>query len=255
MNTKIFFLKCLIVAAVLFNFGSAISAVKYYQSNKVKKDGSIIINITYSAKESELKDNMSGDLPFTEDAVRQFFSSPNSEIKKCLVYKDPSDKIISGVTLEINARDINKISTIKGFENFKTNWLKGESGMTFNWLVPIAFVKDNSIDTYQFVLTFEDKIISTNGVLKDSTCNWYVFADKMNPGGAFFVAAVSSGENSNKTTVPTETSVKTGGDKKSEDVDLQGGKPKSCGLFSIELPIIFFCGLIISYKVRIKKKV
>lgn len=255
MIPKLSILKCILITFTILYSGNSFCGVKYYQSNKVKKDGSIIINITYSSKDSDLKDNMSGELPFTEEAVKQYFSSPNSEIKKCLVYKDPSDKSISGVTLEIDARDINKLSTIKGFENFKTNWLKGESGMTFNWLVPVSFVKDNSIDTYQFVLTFEDKIISTNGVLKDSTCNWYVFADKMNPGGAFFVAAVSSGENSNKTTSPTETSVKTGGDKKSEDVDLQGGKPKSCGLFSIELPFILFCGLIISYRARREREV
>ena len=255
MKTNIFFLKFFIITSFLLYSGSSTSAVKFYQSSKIKKDGSINITITYSAKNSDLKDNMSGELPFTEDAVKEYFSSANSDIVKSLVYKDPSDNTLTGVTLNIVARDINKISTIKGFENFKTNWLKSESGMTFNWLVPVSFVKENSIDTYQFILTFEDKILSTNGVLKDSICNWYVFADKMNPGGAFFVATVSASENNTSTPPPSETNVKSGGENKPEDVDLEDGKQKFCGLFSFELPIIIISGLIFSYQFRKRNRI
>lgn len=257
------FLKFIIITVILIQSDISFSAVKFYQSSKVHSNGSISITFTYSAKESDLKDNKIGDLPFAINDVRQFFYSPDSEIKKSLAYKDPSDNSISAVTVDLEVRDLNKFSELKGFNSFKAHWMNSDTGMVFNWLVPEAFIKSNLIDTYQFILAFEDKIKSTNGVMKNNTCDWYVFADKVNPGGAYFVATVTPSEDS-KTTQSSETSeekkpdnnVKSGGKEKSDDGVKQNEKSKTCGVFSVELPVILFTGLIISYsrrKRRLKK--
>lgn len=255
MGSKSEILKYIIISFIFLQSGISYSAVKFYQSSKVKDNGSIIMTFTYSAKESDLKDNMAGNLPFVIEDVRKFFYSPDSEIKKSLVYIDPTDKSISSVTVDIEVRDINKISEIKGLENFKTHWMKSDTGMVFTWLVPVSFVKTNLIDTYQFILSFEDKIRSSNGVIKENNCNWYIFADKMNPGGAYFITTVEKTEGNSTTAKTTaEPEVKSSGNNKSEDADQQVGKPKSCGVFSIELPVIIFSGLIFSGIYRKRKK-
>ncbi len=267
MKAKIFF-KCIIVSLVFFQAGLTFGAVKFYQSSKVHSNGSISITFTYSAKESDIKNNMIGSLPFAIEEVKKFFSSPVSEIKKSLVYKEPSDKSISSVTIDIDLRDINKITEISGLNNFKSGWLKSDSGMVFNWLIPASFMQTNLIDTYQFVIAFDGKIISTNGIIRDNTCNWYVFGNKINPGGAFFVTTVSATDFNKSNTTTSESVVKTengkesdtisnsAGSNKSEDGVKQNEKPKGCGWFAYEFPLVLFSGLIISSafrKIRIEK--
>lgn len=253
MNMNMYILKFLVFSVILFNSAFSSAAVKFYQSSKVHNNGSISITFTYSAKESELKNNMAGNLPFNSDDARQFFYSPDSEIKKCLTYKDPTDNSIISVTVDIDIRDINKIPEIKGLNNFKTVWMKRDTGMVFSWLVPVSFIQNNFIDTYQFILAFEDKVRSSNGVVKDNNCNWYVYADKINPGGAYFVATVNATESNSVTSNTSGAPVKPEGDNNSEKVDPEVEKPKTCGVFSVELPIIIFSGLIFFYQIRRKK--
>lgn len=252
------------IVSLLFSISSeyANSAVKFYQSNQIHKDGSITLNIVYSAKKTDLSENkMIGNLPFSEDAIQGMFSSPDSKIEKNLVYSDPKDNSITGVNVIITIKDINKISGIKAFKDLKTVWKKEGSEMMFKWNFPVSYMKDNMIDTYQFILTSEDQIKSSNGVFRDNSYDWFIYADKIDPKGAFFTAAINATDNNN-VSPSSEKNVVSGEDNSMQDnnsaeQEMDKTNPeekKSCGVFSIELPVIILLGMSGSYIMRKRKK-
>lgn len=223
---------------------SSKGSVKFFQSSKVRGNGSLSMTITYSAKESEFKgnNNLIGNLPFTTELVKEYFSIPSSEIKKTSIYKDPNDATITNVSIELIVMDINKIANAKALSGLRPGYVTSDSGHIFRWLIPTSFMQTNSIDTYQFLLSVDGDIKSTNGVLKNNVCSWYVFKDKMNPNGAYFLATV----NPDPSKMPKTESV--------TENNPSGGEEKSCGLFGLELPFILLTGLVLSGKLkRIKK--
>ena len=254
-------IKFFFILFLLINTGISFGGVKFYQSCKINTNGSINITITYSANQSEITGNKVGNLPFDINEVKQFFFSSESEIKKSLVYKDPSDNNLLAVTVDIFIRNFNKFSDIKGLNNFKSKWLLKGDAMEFSLLVPASFFKENLIDTYQFHLISDDKIISSNGVIENNLCKWYVTKEKLDPGGAYFLTVVSSTEKN------IASSSGTGSENKPEDHLSEGNEnnPESqdkdetidekekCGVFSIELPVILLFGMLNSKYYRRKK--
>ena len=242
----------------LISFENGYSLVKFFQSNKININGSISITFTYSAKieEIEKNNNKIGNLPFTAEGAKQFFSSPDVELKKALIYNDPSDNTVRAVTLDIVARDINKLSEIEALKDFKTKYLNSDSGMVFSWLVPTDFIKTNSIDTYQFVLSSESEIKSTNGLRKEGKIDWYVFSEKINPGGAYFVATINvSSENKSeiqstdknaagKEKINSETKNEIKNEPKPDEIK------KTCSIFGFEFPVIILVGMLLSKRKR-----
>ena len=111
--------------------------------------------------------------------------------------------------------------------------------MVFSWLFSPAHAKTNSILLYQIGVTFEGEIKSTTGVLKGNQANWYVMADKMNPGGAYFLATIKS---DGTTKNPFGASKESADKKKSTETTTEEKKPGGCGLFGMELPLIIFLG-------------
>ena len=252
--------KYFFISFFLFYSGISFAGVKFFQLCKIEKNGSINITMTYSSKESEISAGKVGNLPFEINAVKQFFSSSESEIKKSLVYKDPKDETVTGVTVDIFIRDFNKFSDIKGLNSFKSKWLSKGDEMEFSLLVPATFFKDNLIDSYQFHLLSDDKIISSNGVIENNLCKWYVTKENLNPGGAYFLTSVSASEE-NKSNISESEKNNSSGENSSDGLDnVPGGDPDSqekgkCGVFSIELPFVLLLGIIASEygKRRIRK--
>ncbi|MBK6876265.1 MAG: hypothetical protein IPG99_07380 [Ignavibacteria bacterium] len=68
------------------------------------------------------------------------------------------------------------------------SWSKSDSGMVFRWLFSPSHKTKNEIESYQMIVDFESDLKSTNGVLAGKQVRWFVYTDKMNPNGAFFVA-------------------------------------------------------------------
>ena len=97
------------------------AAVKFNQSNKVNTDGSISITFTYSANTADIKNGMIGDLPFTEELVKEYFSFPSGEVKKVIVFKDKTNPNLSLVTVDVTAKDISKISGAKALSSIKVD--------------------------------------------------------------------------------------------------------------------------------------
>jgi hypothetical protein len=258
-------LKYFFILFLLFNTGISFGGVKFFQSCKINTNGSVNITITYSANQSEISGNKVGNLPFEINEVKQFFFSSESEIKKSLVYKDPADNSISAVTVDIFIRNFNKFSDTKGLNNFKSKWLLKGDAMEFSLLVPASFFKENLIDTYQFHLISDDKIISSNGVIENNLCKWYVTKEKLDPGGAYFLTEVSSTEKNIASSSGTgsenkpEENISEGNDKNPESQEKVENKDENkeengkCGVFSIELPALLLFGICVSNYNRKRK--
>lgn len=224
--------------------GYSNAAVKFYQSSKINNNGSISITFTYSAPESEVRsnNNIIGNLPFTVDKIKEYFLCPTGEIKKALAYKDQTDPSLMSATVDIIVKDFSKIPSSKALNGIKVALGKTDSGMVYSWLVPTSFMQANSVETYQYLLSSEGDIKSTNGQFVDKVCRYFVYKNKMDPAGAYFVTTYIPG----KTETPKNTEATNTGSDKPE------GSGKSCGLFGFELPLILLIGYAYNYNKKNK---
>ncbi|HMR41881.1 MAG TPA: hypothetical protein PKA90_15795 [Ignavibacteria bacterium] len=241
-------LKLVVLLNILFFCSSfSYAGITFFQSNKINKDGSVSVSITYSASTQEVtsKKNIIGNLPFTNQLIKEYFNFPGVKLTKAISYKDPKNASNTAVTVEFNGGNLVKISESKALTGIKANVLKKDSGYVVSWFVPSSFYSTNSIETYQFLTKSEVGIKSTNGVLKDGEIKWYVFGNKVTGDGSFFVTTVNAdgikpGSSSNN----NEEGNKTENNKEE--------KSGSCGLFGMELPFVLLTGLVLSRKFRKK---
>jgi hypothetical protein len=209
-------------------------ATKYYQASKFNNDGTGTISLTYSAKAADVKksNNLIGNLPFTNELANEYFNSAGLKVTKAMFYKSQGDSSIQNATIELAITDFNLLSKSKGFSDVTASWSKSDSGMVFRWLFSPSHKEKNEIESYQIIADFESDLKSTNGVLAGKQVKWFVYADKMDPKGAFFVATIKS----DGTTKAGKEITKQGSD------DPKAGKEnkdeKSCGLFGFELPLV-----------------
>lgn len=218
----------------------SLASVKFYQESKVNNNGTVTLTFTYSANTSEIKNNFIGSLPFTKELVNEYFACPTGVIKKNLVYKDPNNANSTIATIDLLVSNLREASKCKALSGITAGWGQMDTGTVFSWLILPAFMQNNSVDTYQFLLSTEGQIKSTNGLIKDNVINWYIYKDKIDPKGAYFLA-----------TLKLNPSASTKSDTSKGNTSGQDGK--SCGLFGLELPILLLGGLVISKQLRKKK--
>jgi len=235
---------------ILF-FCSTISfaGVTYYQLCKINKDGSVSITITYSASNQEIssKNNIIGNLPFTNKEIREYFTYPGVKLTKAFSYKDKQDPNKTSVTVEFNGGNLVNLSNSKALSGIKSSVLKKDSGYVVSWFVPASYYKSNSIDSYQFLMKSDPSIKSTNGLLKDGDIRWFVYTNKLTGDGSFFVTTVNSDD-----VKPGSVNNNTAANNNSNTESNKEEKGGSCGLFGMELPFIVLTGLVLSR--RFKKK-
>ena len=243
---KFFTFSSLFISLMIFGGG-----VNYFQNASFNNDGSGVVSLTYSAKTSEVISGnyMIGNLPFTQDKVKEYFTSDITNIIKSSIYKDKTDTSLTAVYLEIGVKNLNKISTAKGFTGVVANWIKSDTGMVMSWLFTPSNKSTNNISLYQITFTFENDIKSTTGVKTGKSVAYYVKGENMNPNGAYFTATINSDGKTNNPFIVKNASDTTKSGNKTEE-----NKPSSCGLFGIELPLILLGGLVISKRFRSKKK-
>ena len=233
-------LKVILIFLILNSFiPLSQAAVKMYQSCKVNNDGTVLMSFTYSANTAEITkgNNLIGNLPFSNETVKEYFSFPTGVIKKTAIYKDPANPNMTGVSIDILANDYSKVISAKALNGITIGWVKKDTGTVFSWLIPNSYMQTNSIDTYQFLLSTGGEIKSTNGLVKDNTCNWFIYKDKIDPKGAYFLA-----------TLKLDQSLAS-----PQDTSKNNNSGKSCGLFGLELPILLLGGLVISKQLKKKK--
>ena len=217
---KIFAATLVLVFAVYLS-----GCVNVDQKTKVSKDGSGEITLHYWTKMSNVKSSDDlGGFAFTKDKASSNYSSSNTEVKDVKVEEDLEDST-KHVTVEMTFKDLNNLSSAKGFEKIKTSWKEGDDGMDFTYTLlqdtssaKNMGAKDNKLD-YEF--EFEDEVVSTNGRKDGNKVVW------------------------NNTLADLK-----------EDVEMtatiKGGK-KGCGLFGIELPLVVFAGIIFLVNRKRKK--
>ncbi len=229
-------IQLLLCISILFS-AKFVAAINLNQIFTLKKDGSGIIRLVYTEKETIVKGKnfVIGNFPFTKDALDEYFNSATNEVYLSEVNKDPNDNSLIVVRVEIKFSDFNKIGEAKGFSNIKMTLTQSDSGNVLTELFTTAFLKSNSIDQIYGVLDYDGKIISTNGKLDGKNAIWFRGKDFVNvTQDIYFVATLESDDE--KTT---------SGDKEE--------KGKSCGLFGFEFPVIIFLGSALIFANRKKK--
>lgn len=212
-----------------------IGAVEINQTTFTKADGSGTITLTYIAKDADVTKNnfLIGNYPFEAAKIKEYFSSPNNNLKKSQVVKRNG---LYYVNTEIDFKSIYKLKEMKGFAGINSSYFKTDSGMVFYWNLKGKEPNQSGVlDKVAYKFTFEGDIKSTTGLIKDDAVVYY----KDTKGGNFdkdwFLAATVNVEN-----------VKTTSETNKEE----SGENKSCGLFGIELPVLLLGGLMLSKRLK-----
>lgn len=209
-------------------------AVNFNQTITLKADGSGSVVIFYLEKESLVKDNLIGNLPFSKEKIEQFFSSAKIKIFESSVSKSEKDNTLTQVTVSLMFSSLNDLSDLKGLTGEKFEYTKTDTGMVLRNSFSPDFIKSNSINQIYCVLKTDENIRSTNGTIKDKTISWFRSKEFLNtPNSLNFVATLGSSK---------EIATKNGNE--------GSGNEKSCGLFGLELPFLMLFGLIYTMSIR-----
>jgi len=144
------------------------------QTTKINDNGSGTIMLHYWTKNSNLTmgDELGG-LSFTEDKVRQNYSSPNTTVISVYI-ENTDDDSTTHVKLNIQFQDLNRLSEAPGFSKIRPGWSKGNNMMEFSYVIEkdsvnVAGMNDNILE-YKF--EFPDEVVSTNGIKDGNSVTW-----------------------------------------------------------------------------------
>lgn len=236
MHSNKSIIKIFVIIFILsFSFAN-VFALSWSQKTTINNNRGGKINLTYWTATSDLKDGFYKSLPFTEDKIKSVFSSANNTVESVNIKKFSDSTLVN---IAIGFKDIQKINTASGFSNAKVTWFKGEDSITFMYkLDKITDFSSASKISYVFVLPAKE-IFRTSGVKdKDNSVVYGLNSERMANGAEFFVIFNSTDDSSGKQT--------------SDSGNKESGK--GCGLFGIELPLIFFSGLFMMFASRKNKK-
>ena len=219
--------KSLFVFTMAFGLAFYFTAcVNVNQKTALNADGSGIIKLEYWAKMNNLKSTTDlGSFSFKEDKAKQNYTSSNSEVTSIKI-EDKLDDSTKHVYMDIKFKDFNNLSSAKGFEKTKSSWKEGKEGRDFMFtlLQDTSNAKTMGSSDYKLTYTFEfpGEVLKTNGRKDGKSVVWEkTLADL-------------------KTDVEMTASVKDEG--------------KKCGLFGIEMPLVFALGMTLLVGINRKKK-
>jgi hypothetical protein len=211
---------------LLVAFGIYLSGcVNVNQKTTINADGSGAIKLEYWTKMSNLTSSTDlGDFSFEEAKAKTNYTSSNSDVSNVKV-ADKLDDSTKHVTMDISFKNLNDLPKAKGFEKITSSWKEGKEGMDFKY----TLLKDTSAAdnmgasdiklTYEF--TFPGEVLSTNGTKTDKTVKWEKSLSDL------------------KNDIDMTASVKKEG--------------KKCGLFGLEMPLVFLLGMIFVRRFTRKK--
>jgi len=120
-------------------------------------------------------------------------------------------------------------------------WEETDIGAVYVWFLSPDDLQKSSIETYQVVLSSDPEIKSTNGLMNGKVVTWFVYGNKENKYGAYFVTPVKA--DGFEIGAVSDSSNKSG-----------DSKERSCGLFGLELPVIMLFGLLLTKNLRKRNK-
>lgn len=233
MNKRINMKSKLLILVIVFTLNSNFSFagdIIINQTATVKNDGSGKIDLTYSAKNTTIKNYMAGIYPFAPKVAEKRFSSGNTKVESTGFYRTKSDTNIHNMRVVIDFTELGKLNQANAFSDVTASWKKTDNGNEFNWVVMANPKSDVQISQYTYKITFDDQVLSSNGQkVEGNTITW--FKDKnIDPTKDIVLKAV----------------IKSDGTSPSKD-------EKSCGLFGLELPLLILGGFVISQRQRRRK--
>lgn len=166
------------LSVILFFAAVLISGcVNYDQKTTLKADGSGTMKIHYWTKMSNFSMGTTlGKFDFDEQKAKSNYTSSSTEVKSVKM-EDKLDDSTKHVRLDVDFKDINKITDAKGFSGVQTSWKESNDGMELKY----KLLKDTSASgnmgasDYTITYTFEmpSEIVSTNAAKKDgNTLTW-----------------------------------------------------------------------------------
>lgn len=212
-------------------------AIDLVQIITLEKNGSGIIKLIYSEKESLVKEKnfVVGSLPFSKEKSAEYFNSSSTNIRLFEIGKDPKDNSLTQITVSMNFKDITQINQMKALSEAKIKFIDTDTGRVFVYAITPEFTKANSLNYLLTILTYNGTVKSTNGKMEGKNIQWS--RSKQNIDAKKVMDFIATVESESKTTT-----------------NPSGDKEKSCGLFGLELPLILLTGLVISGKYRRKRK-
>lgn len=205
-------------------------AVNFNQTITLKEDGSGSINILYLEKESTIKSKnfLIGNLPFTKEKINEYFGSSKTKIFESTISANSKDNTITEVYVSLTFSSVSDLNSLKGLVNNQFSFSVSDSGNVFKSSISPEFITLNSINQIYCVLNSKADIVSSNGQVKEKSVTWFRAKEYLNKNTTNFVATIFS-KNIKKTA--------------SQNIEQEKGK--SCGLFGIELPIVFLFGTVL----------
>ncbi|HWA07052.1 MAG TPA: hypothetical protein VG961_10940 [Ignavibacteria bacterium] len=216
-----------IFSAILAIFAFYLAGcVNVEQKTTLKQDGSGTMKVHYWTKMSNVKSSSDlGGFSFEESKAKQNYTSSNTEVKGVKV-EEKLDDSTKHVTVDLTFKNINDITSAKGFEKVKASWKEGKEGMDFNYTLLKDTSNAGNMGSSDIKLNYEfempAEVLKTNG-RKDGQKIIYekTLADLKND-------------------IEMTATVKNEG--------------KKCGLFGMEFPLMALAGLAISFFAIRRKK-
>ncbi|HAX48557.1 MAG TPA: hypothetical protein PK605_05855 [Ignavibacteria bacterium] len=201
------------------------ACVNVNQRTTLNSDGSGTIKLEYWAKMSNLKSSTElGSFSFKEDKAKQNYTSSNSEVTSFKI-EDKLDDSTKHVYMDIKFKDFNNLTSTKGFEKTKASWKEGKEGKDFMFtlLQDTSNAKTMGSSDYKLTYTFEfpGEVTQTNGRKDGKSVVWEKSLADL------------------KKDVEMTATVKDEG--------------KKCGLFGIEMPLVFALGMTLLAGLKRKK--
>lgn len=203
------------------------ACVSVNQKTTINNDGSGTIKLDYWAKMKNLKSSSElGSFSFKEDDAKKNYTSSNSEVTSIKVDDNLSDST-KHVVLDIKFKDFNNLASAKGFEKTKASWKDGKDGKDFIFTLLQDTSNAQTMGSSDYKLTYEfefqSEVLNTNGRKDGKSIKW------------------------EKTVADLKKDIEMTATVKNEG--------KKCGLFGIEMPLVFGLGMIIlSIRNNIKKR-
>lgn len=218
---KNIFLLSLFIMGVFFVTG----CVNVNQKGKLQKDGSGSIDLHYWTKMKNVKNKQElGGFSFDEGKIKSKYSSSNNDVKDVKI-EDKLDDSTKHVNVSIEFDDLNKLSSASGFAKVTPTWKEGKEGSEFEYIIKqdTSAAKTMNASKYELVYEFEfpDEVLKTNGIKDGKKVKWERSLKDLKEDLVLTATVKSDGEG-------TGSSEKNG---------------KKCGLFGIELPLIFALGM------------
>ncbi len=212
----------LFIMAVFFITG----CVNVNQKGKLEKDGSGSIDLHYWTKMKNVKSKQElGGFSFDEGKIKSKYSSSNNDVKDVKI-EDKLDDSTKHVNVSIEFDDLNKLNSAGGFAKVTPTWKEEKDGMEFVYVIKqdTSAAKTMNASKYELVYEFEfpDEVLKTNGVKDGKKVKWERSLKDLKEDLVLTATVKSDGESA--------------GNKDKKD-------GKKCGLFGIELPLIFALGM------------